>query len=159
MRRISIIFSLAVFCLMNVQCSEKQLQPDNDLKSQNKLWLGWAPVEVDNSQVEFSSSGGIKVVSALNYSRWWINAGHEGIEWVDGDWKPINSVLSESTDGRDACTYDILNGGWYKACVPEKGRSNRLVIAVLPNLTGSMRVAYISMESGDVGTTITVIQH
>ena len=147
MRKRAIIFSLAVFCLMSVQCSEKRL-------------LGlWDPIELDISQAAFSSLGGTQIITALNYSGWWINGGYEGVKWVDGKLEYINYVFSESTDGREACTYDILDGGWYRADVPEKGRSNRLVITVLPNLTGIPRTAYISMESGDTFTCIPIIQN
>ena len=157
MRKIAIIFSLAVFCLMSVQCSEKQLQPQPKSRTNNVEGL-WDPIELDNAQAAFSFFGGTQVITALNYSVWWINGGYEGIEWVDGHTEYVNYVFSESTDGREACTYDILDGGWYRAYVPEKGRSNRLVITVSPNMTGDTRKAYIAMESGDAFTRIPIVQ-
>ena len=35
---------------------------------------------------------------------------------------------------KEACTYDILEGSWYHVMVPDKGKSNTIIITVDPIL-------------------------
>lgn len=145
---------MAVF-LTNVQCSDVI----GDTKRSEIPGL-WDPIEMDKSQLVFSSDGGRQTVTATNYSVWWINGGHEGTILVDGGkrWDVKNYTFSTSTDGEKACTFDILEGGWYHATVPNTGKSNQLIVTVDPNETGQKRLAFIMMESGDAFTSIAIEQ-
>lgn len=71
----------------------------------------------------------------------------------------MNYVMAGSTDGQEAYTYDILDGGWYHASVPEKGRSNKLIITVDQNFTAKPRQATIEMEAGDAFTSVKIYQN
>ena len=70
-----------------------------------------------------------------------------------------NYIYPTSTDGEETYTYDILDGGWYRVTVPDKGRSNTVVISVDPNDTAKPRTAIIDMTAGDVFTQISVSQN
>ena len=70
----------------------------------------------------------------------------------------LNYVCAESTDGQDAYTYDILDGSWYHASVPDKGRSNKIIITVDRNDTAKPRQATIEMEAGDAFTRVKIYQ-
>jgi hypothetical protein len=78
---------------------------------------------------------------------------------MNGQLEYVNYLYAGSTDGEDACTYDILDGGWYHASVPNKGRSNQLIITIDPNYTAKPRQAYIAMEAGDAFTTVKIYQN
>lgn len=119
----------------------------------------WDPIEMDKPEVHFTSDGGEETVTAKNYSGWWINGGYEDFQNVNGQWEYVNYIYAGSTDGQEAYTYDILDGGWYHASVPNKGRSNQLIISVDPNYTAKPRQAYIAMEAGDAFTTVKIYQN
>ena len=93
----------------------------------------WDPMELDKTHVNFPSEGGQNTVSVLNYTRWWIIGGEEVFRIDD---HKINSdyIHADSSDGEEACTYDILDGGWYHVMVPDKGKSNTIIITVDPDL-------------------------
>ena len=118
-----------------------------------ELWLAgqeetiggdWPPIELDKAEVTFPSEGGVDTITSLNYESWWINYGFEDAQ----------SVVYPSCSGNDV----FLEGGWYHAIVPEKGRSNQLVITVDQNITAKPRQATIVMEAGDAFTTVKIYQ-
>lgn len=118
---------------------------------------GWPPIKLDKSEVHFTADGGEETVTATNYSGWWINGGYE-VRKDDGGLEYIYYIHSDSTDGQNAYTYDILDGEWYKASVPNKGQGNKLIITVDKNVSGTPRKATIDMQSGDAFTTVKISQ-
>lgn len=57
------------------------------------------------------------------------------------------------------CTYDVLDGGWYHVSVPDKGKSNTIIITVDPlSGDGNPREAIIGMQAGDAFTKISIAQ-
>lgn len=135
MKRILILLT-AVACLCG--CEQK----DGD----------WEPMRLDKQELTFSSEGGEQVVTVTNYSRWRISGAYD-------DNNKQNYIFPTSTDGEEAYTYDILDGGWYRVTVPDKGRSNTVVISVDPKDTAKPRMAIIDMTAGDVFTQISVAQN
>ena len=109
-------------------------------------------MKLDKQELTFSSEGGEQVVTVTNYSGWWISGAYN-------DNKRQNYIYPTSTDGEEAYTYDILDGGWYHVVVPDKGRSNTVAITVDPNDTAKPRTAVIDMTAGDVFTQISVAQN
>ncbi len=91
-------------------------------------------------------------ITSLNYESWWIDCGFEDAQSVGGEDKYVNLVYP-SCSGNDV----FLEGGWYHAIVPEKGR-NQLVITVDQNNTAKPRQATIMMEAGDAFTTVKIYQ-
>lgn len=119
----------------------------------------WDPIQLNKKEVTFATQGGVDTVVALNYESWWINGGYEGTKQVQGELVYINRVEPESTgSNRFVVLNDTLEGGWYHAVVPEKSRSNRLIIKVDPNTTGRSRKATIEMEAGDAFTSVKIVQ-
>ena len=119
----------------------------------------WDPMELDKTHVNFPSEGGQNTVSVLNYTRWWIIGGEEVFRIAD---QKINSdyIHADSSDGEEACTYDILDGGWYHVMVPDKGKSNTIIITVDPiNHGGRPREAIITMTVGDAFSNISIAQN
>ena len=147
MHKLTILAALTALLLCSFSCEHET--PDGQ----------WDPIEMDKPEVHFTSEGGEQTVTATNYSGWWINGGYEDAQYVNGKWEYVNYVYSSSTDGQEACTYDILDGGWYHAAVPDKGRSNKLVITVDQNITAKPRQAIIDMEAGDAFTTVKIFQN
>lgn len=91
----------------------------------------WDPMELDKTHVNFPSEGGQNTVSVLNYTRWWISGG-----------------------------YDTLDGGWYHVMVPDKGKSNTIIITVDPiNVGGQSREAIIEMQAGNAFSKISIAQN
>ena len=118
---------------------------------------GWDPIEVDKKHVDFPSEGGQNTVSTLNYTRWWINCGYGATIQVDGHWKYIDFIhATSSVEGY--VIYDILEGGWYHVVVPDKGKSNSIIITVDPNESSEPRTAVIQMTVGDAFTSISISQ-
>lgn len=118
----------------------------------------WDPIELDKSHVNFPHDGGQNTVSALNYNRQWINGGYEVTYIAD---QKINSdyIHASSSDGNETHTYDILDGGWYHVSVPDKGKSNTIIITVEPlSGDGNPREAIIEMQAGDAFTKISIAQ-
>ena len=103
------------------------------------------PIKLDNSELTFTSVGGEQAVTAVNYNSWWINGSYEDKKYLNGVSEYVNYVYPTSTDGEDACTYDLLDGGWYYVVVPDKGNSNQVVITVSENKTSNPRSATITM--------------
>ena len=118
----------------------------------------WEGIETDKESLFFSQEGGEQTVSMLNYNVWWIVGGFEGVEYENGMWEYVNYVFSTASGGSETHTNDILDGGWYHATVPDNGQSNKLVVTVDPNLTGSPRKATLRMESGDAFGNIILTQ-
>ena len=142
------VYAIALVATMFFASSCEVFQKDGD----------WDPIELDKTHVNFPPEGGQNTVSALNYSRWWINGGYEIIRIAD---QKIDSdyIHATSSDGEDAYTYDILDGGWYHVTVPDKGKSNTIIITVDP-LSGDRlpREAIIEMQAGDAFTKISIAQ-
>ena len=110
----------------------------------------WDPIELDKSHVNFPQEGGQNTVSALNYTRWWINGGYET--------SPQQYVHATSSEGEEAYTYDVLDGGWYHILVPDKGKSNTVIITVDPHDDTKPRHATIEMQAGNAFTKFTISQ-
>ena len=118
----------------------------------------WDPIKVDKSKLEFATNGGEQLVSMQNYGTWWISGGYEDLRKIDGKAEYKNYVYPTSTDGKDACTYDLLDGGWYSVTIPDKGRSNTAIVVTKENNTGQPRKATIIMTVGDAFCHIEIMQ-
>ena len=116
------------------------------------------PIKLDKSELTFSSAGGEQTVTTVNYNSWWISGGYEDKKYVNGVSEYVNYVYPTSTDGEDACTYDLLDGGWYYVVVPDKGNSNQVVITVSENNTSNPRYATITMRNRNAFTNISIQQ-
>lgn len=116
------------------------------------------PIKLDKSELIFSSAGGEQTVTAVNYNSWWISGGYEDTKYVNGVSEYVNYVYPTSTDGEDACTYDLLDGGWYYVVIPDKGNSNQVVITVSENNTSNPRSATITMRNRNAYTNICIQQ-
>ena len=114
------------------------------------------PIKLDKSELTFPSVGGEQTVTAVNYNSWWISRGYEDYDQAKNEY--TNYVYPTSTDGEDACTYDLLDGGWYYVVVPDKGDSNQVVITVSENKTSGPRSATISMQNRNAFTNINIQQ-
>ena len=110
----------------------------------------WDPIELDKTHVNFPPEGGQNTVSALNYSRWWINGGYES-SYQD-------YIHATSSGGDETYTYDVLDGGWYHVLVPDKGKSNTVIITVDQHYDTKPRQAIIEMQAGDAFTKISISQ-
>ena len=147
MKHFGILAAMAALIMTGTSCEDKFAKNGD-----------WPPIMMDKSEVHFTSEGGEETVTAKNYSYWWINGGYEDALEVNGRLDYLNYVCAESTDGQDAYTYDILDGGWYHASVPDKGRSNKIIITVDRNNTAKPRQATIEMEAGDAFTRVKIYQ-
>lgn len=148
MKRFVYAIALVATMFFASSCEETIFQKDGD----------WDPIELDKTHVNFPPEGGQNTVSALNYSRWWINGGYEVTCIADQN---INSeyIHASSSDGYETHTYDILDGGWYHVTVPDKGKSNTIIITVDPlSGDGNPREAIIGMQAGDAFTKISIAQ-
>ena len=114
------------------------------------------PIKLDKSELTFPSVGGEQTVTAVNYNSWWIGGGYEVFDQAKNEY--TNYVYPTSTDGEDACTYDLLDGGWYYVVVPDKGESNQVVITVSENNTSTPRYATITMRNRNAFTNISIQQ-
>ena len=110
----------------------------------------WDPIELDKTHVNFPPEGGQNTVSALNYSRWWICGGYES--------SPLEYTHATSSDGEEVHTSDLLDGGWYHILVPDKGKSNTVIITVDPHDDTNPRQATIEMQAGNAFTKFTISQ-
>ena len=120
----------------------------------------WVPMELDKTHVNFPPEGGQNTASVLNYTRWWISGGYDFAELVDSQWEYRGYVHATSSDGEQACTYDILEGSWYHVMVPDKGKSNTIIITVDPIGDGGRpREAVINMTVGDAFANISIAQN
>lgn len=138
MKRFFQIILIAVAMMTIWSCEETQLDG------------AWDPIELDKIHVDFPKEGGQNTVSALNYTRWWINGGYET--------SPQQYVHATSSEGEEAYTYDVLDGGWYHILVPDKGKSNTVIITVDPQDDTQPRHATIEMQAGDAFTKFTISQ-
>lgn len=128
-----------------------------DLWEESLLDGNWPAIQLDKQEVVFPSEGGMDSVAMLNYSSWWINGGYSAAPDEEGVWRRIGDYFyASSSDG--AYTYDILEGDWFHAFVPDKGMSNKLIISADANILACPRYAIIEMECGDVFTTIKLFQ-
>ncbi len=119
----------------------------------------WEPMKLDRQHLNFTSKGGEQVVVVLNYSRWWISEAYDYAKMFDGKLEYWNYVHPTSSGGEETCTLDILDGGWYHVSVPDKGRSNTVIIKVDQNIPAMPRQAIINMTAGDVFTSISIHQN
>lgn len=113
------------------------------------------PIKLDKSELTFPSVGGEQTVTMQNYSSWWISGGYVAHDQVKNEY--TGYVYPVSTGGEDACTYDLLDGGWYNVSVPYDGR-NTAVVKVFGNTAGTARQANIIMTVGDSFVTIKLCQ-
>ena len=113
-------------------------------------------IKLDKSELTFPSAGGEQTVTTVNYNSWWISGGYEDFDQAKNEY--TNYVYATSTDGEDACTYDLLDGGWYYVVVPDKGESNQVLISVSENNTSSPRYATITMRNRNAFTNISIQQ-
>lgn len=97
----------------------------------------WDPMELDKTNVNFPSEGGQNTVSVLNYTLWWIVGGYTS----------VNEIGAQ----------DTLDGGWYHLTVPDKCKSNVVIVTVEPN-DGEARHTIIQMQSGNAFTTFSISQ-
>lgn len=97
----------------------------------------WDPMELDKTHVNFPSEGGQNTVSVLNYTLWWIVGGYTS----------VNEIGAQ----------DTLDGGWYHLTVPDKCKSNVVIVTVEPN-DGEARHTIIQMQSGNAFTTFSISQ-
>jgi len=141
-----IVFILLTLLLSS--CVIERFSPDGQ----------WEPIKLNKKELSFSAQGGVDTVIALNYNQWWITGAHEGMKHVQGELVYLNYVEPESTGGRYTTFNDTIDGGWYHAVVPDRSRSNRLIIKVDPNTSIIARKATIEMESGDAFTSIQITQ-
>ena len=141
MKRFVYAIALVATMFFASSCEETIFHKDGD----------WDPIELDKTHVNFPPEGGQNTVSALNYNRWWINGGYE--------LSSHEYTQPTSSEGDEVCTYDILDGGWYHVSVPDKGKSNTIIITVDPlNGDGNPREAIIEMQAGDAFTKISIAQ-
>ena len=113
------------------------------------------PIKLDKSELTITSVGGEQTVTAVNYKSWWISGGYVAHDQVKNEY--TGYVYPVSTGGEDACTYDLLDGGWYNVSVPYDGR-NTAVVKVFGNTAGTARQANIIMTVGDSFVTIKLCQ-
>ena len=138
------LFAIAIIAV----CSCDELQKDG----------AWDPIELDKDNLEFSSQGGQETVTALNYTSWWISGGYE-VTCIDDQKIKSDYIHASSSDGEETHTYDLLDGGWYHVTVPDKGKSNTIIITVDPlSGDGNPREAIIEMQAGDAFTKISIAQ-
>lgn len=115
----------------------------------------WVPMELDKTHVNFPPEGGQNTASVLNYTRWWISGIRIADQKIDSDY-----IHASSSDGEEAYTFDILDGGWYHVLVPDKGKSNTIIITVDPIGDGGRpREAIINMTVGDAFANISIAQN
>lgn len=148
MKRFVYAIALVATMFFASSCEETIFQKDGD----------WDPIELDKTHVNFPPEGGQNTVSALNYSRWWISGGYE-VTRIDDHKINSDYIHASSSGGDETHTYDILDGGWYHVTVPDKGKSNTIIITVDP-LSGDRlpREAIIEMQAGDAFTQISIAQ-
>lgn len=111
----------------------------------------WEPMELDKKHLNFDSEGGEQAIVVLNYSHVWISGSHNE--------NSVDYIFPTSSDGEEACTYDLLDGGWYHVRIPNKGKSNVVTISADQNYTTKPRTAIIDLTSGDVFTSISISQN
>ena len=138
MKRLVYAIAFAATLLLSSSCEEVNMDG------------AWDPIELDKSHVNFPKEGGQNTISALNYTRWWINGGYES--------SPLEYTHATSSDGEEVHTYDLLDGGWYHILVPDKGKSNTVIITVDPHDDTKPRQATIQMQAGNAFTTFTISQ-
>ena len=107
--------------------------------------------------MKFPHEGGQNTVSALNYSRWWICGGYDILRIADLRLES-DYIRATSSGGEETYTYDVLDGDWYHLLVPDKGKSNTVIITVDPNVDSGPREAIIQMTVGDAFTTFSISQ-
>ena len=130
-----------------------------DLWKESQLMDGrWPAILLDRPEVNLPSEGGTIVVSMLNYKSWWINGGYSAEPDEEGVWQPVEDYIYATSSDGEQTTYDILEGNWFHAVVPNKGLSHQVRITVDQNYLAKPRHAIIEMEAGDAFTSIKVNQ-
>lgn len=130
-----------------------------DLWKESQLMDGrWPAILLDRPEVNLPSEGGTIVVSMLNYKSWWINGGYSAEPDEKGVWRPVEDYIFATSSDGEQTTYDILEGNWFHAVVPNKGLSHQVRITVDQNYLAKPRHAVIEMDVGDAFTTIKVNQ-
>lgn len=147
MKRFVYAIALVATMFFASSCEETIFEKEGD----------WDPIELDKTHVNFPPEGGQNTVSALNYSRWWINGGYE-VTCIDDQKIKSDYIHASSSDGQETHTYDVLDGGWYHITVPDKGKSNTVIITVDPHYDTEPRQAVIDMQAGDAFTRFSISQ-
>ena len=88
---------------------------------------------------------------------WWrVEQKPNGTALVASDFR--DHVHAGSSEGDEANTYDVLDGGWYHVSVPDNGKSNTIIITVDPHYDAKPRQARIDLQAGNAFTSITIYQ-
>ena len=116
----------------------------------------WDPIELDKSHVNFPQEGGQNTVSALNYTRWWISGAYDLDKGLGDNYEFY--IYPTSSGGEETCTYDILDGGWFHIIVPDKGKSNTVIITVDAHDNTTPRQAVVQMQCGNAFTKFSISQ-
>lgn len=111
----------------------------------------WDPMELDKTHLNFTSEGGEQGIVVMNYSRVWIVGAYKE--------DSVDYIYSTSTGGDDAYADDFLDSDWYRVSIPNKGKSNTVIVSVDPNYTTKPRTAIIDLTSGDVFASISIHQN
>lgn len=114
-------------------------------------------IKVDKSQVSFTAEGGEQTVTMTNYPLWSINGGYEDMVFENGKWTYVNYVSPKSSSGEATYSANVLDGGWYHATIPDRGRAPQLTIAVDKN-EGKARWATVVMTVDDLSIDIKIYQ-
>ena len=147
-----LVASLFCFFLL-LACSNPVTEPaKEDIDQPELIESGiWHSMTLDKSKLEYVREGGIDSISVTNYTSWWICGGYyikrdeNGISSQDGKYIPRNSS-------------DSLDASWFRAVVPHKGGSNKVIVTVDPNNSGKNREAIIEMTAGDIFADILIYQ-
>ena len=145
MKHMGLLVALAVLAL--VSCERNN--PDGDEST--------LKIKVDKSQISFPAEGGEQTVTMTNYSLWAINGGYEDMVFEDGKWTYVNYVSPKSSSGEATYSSNVLDGGWYHATIPDKGRAPKLSVTVDKN-EGKARWATVVMTVGELSTDIKIYQ-
>ena len=116
----------------------------------------WDPMELDKTHVNFPSEGGQNTVSVLNYTLWWIVGGYTSVNEIGDQQNYSDFIHATSSEGENGAQ-DTLDGGWYHLTVPDKCKSNAVIVTVEPN-DGEARHTIIQMQSGNAFTTFSISQ-
>mgnify|MGYP002626830638 CR=1 FL=1 len=143
------LLSLLLVLISLVSCEDLFTTKDGD----------WPPIKVDKSRLSFTPEGGSETVTLKNYSSWWIYGAHEGAyQDENGAWRYENYIYPTPENEDDLDAWFSIDGGWYHASVPDRGRSKSLIVTVNANYSREERKAFIEMECGDAFTSISISQ-
>ena len=123
---------------------------------------------VKNRELTFSKKGGEQIATLMygfseSSGLWRIRGGriasYVGEAWLWPGYKDeIGRISPISSDGDDSHPLDCIDGGWFRAIVPDLGQSVKLIVTVKENNTGLPKKACVSMQRGDYYPSIYVSQ-